>query len=34
MQQTNIKGVQEKAWLGGGGDTLGIVQEIPMWPYY
>ena len=33
MQQTSIKRVQDKAWLGGKGDPLVIVQEFKIWPY-
>ena len=32
MQQTWIKGIQEKAWLSGKRDPQGIVQEIKIWP--
>ena len=34
MRQTNAKGVQNKAQVGGKGDLLRIVQEIEFWPYY
>ena len=33
-KRTCTKGVQDKAWLGGKGDPLGIVQEIEIWSYY
>ena len=33
MQQTNMKRVQDEAWLGKKGDLLGSVQEIKIWPY-
>ena len=32
MQQTNRKGLQNEVWLVGEGDSLGIVQEVKMWP--
>ena len=34
MQQSNTKGVQDQAWQGGNGDSLGIMQEIEFWPYH
>ena len=34
MQQTRIKEVRDKAWLGGKGDPLGIVQENEVCQYY
>ena len=32
MQKTATLGIQDKIWLGGKGDTLGIVQKIKIWP--
>ena len=29
--ETGINEIQDKAWLGGKGDPLGIVQEIKIW---
>ena len=34
MKQTDAKGLQDNAWLGGKDDPLEIVQEIKIWPYY
>ena len=31
MQQTSTKRIEEKAWLGGKGDLLGIVQETELY---
>ena len=33
MQQTNTKGVQDKTWLSGEVDPVGIAQEILIWTY-
>ncbi len=32
MLQTSAEGIQDKIWLGGEGDPLGIVQVIEIWP--
>ena len=34
MKPTSIKRVQDKVWLDGKDDSLGIVQKINIWPYY
>ena len=34
IQQSSAKEKQDEAWQGGKGDSLGIVQEIDIWPYY
>ena len=33
MQKNGTKVVQDKARLGGKGDSQGIVQENKIWPY-
>ena len=33
MQQTDIKEIQEQAWLSGKGDPLRIVQKIKIGAY-
>ena len=33
MQQTSLKGIQKKTWLGSEHDPLGIVQDTEILPY-
>ena len=33
MQQSETKGIQEEAWLGGYSDPLGTVQDTEILPY-
>ena len=33
MQQTEVKGIPDLAWLSGKGEPLVIVQAIKIWPF-
>ena len=34
MEQTGAKGIQECTWLGGKGESQGLMQETKVWPIY